>query len=385
MEYFQDNPASSCIFLPNQNLNRNKNSIVKPNPVSFIPVEIFEKSLQEQGSNNFVKFLMCLLDAETVRQLIHRYFIGSSQHWPGSIVFWQMDQKGKLRTGKIMLYNPETGKRIKDPFPHITWVHKTVNNEDFNLQQCFFGEHLLKLDSTSPVGLVESEKTALIATAYLPQFIWLAAGSLTNLNTEKCKPLQGRNVYLFPDLNGYEKWGQKATELNRQMPGSRFVVSDLLERKASPSEKEQGLDLADYLIRFDWNNFRKKPALSEPITDHVTIPNSKSAKIINEICPSTDNFSQPEITPLGKALPSQQNEPSPGWEIADLEKFFNSALLPSGSFKLNQSTTITNIHLFIDSHLEIIRTNNGNKTYKPYFNRLIQLRGYLKGEILHSN
>jgi hypothetical protein len=66
-----------------------------------------------------------------------------------------------------------------------------------------FGEHLL-IDKTKPVAIVESEKTAVIASVYLPQFIWVAVGSLTNLNAEKCNVLKGRTVTLFPDLNGFD-------------------------------------------------------------------------------------------------------------------------------------------------------------------------------------
>jgi len=56
-----------------------------------------------------------------------------------------------------MLYSPTTGKRVKEPFNHITWVHKALKQPDFNLKQCLFGEHLLQ-DKTKPVAIVESEK-----------------------------------------------------------------------------------------------------------------------------------------------------------------------------------------------------------------------------------
>ena len=165
-------------------------------PVSFIPVQVFKDSLKSHEANHFVKYLIDLFGIEVTNELISKYFIGTSKHWPGATVFWQIDKSGKIRTGKIMLYNADTGKRIKEPFNHIQWVHKLINCPTFELKQCLFGEHLLH-DKTKPVAIVESEKTAIIASVYLPQFIWLSVGGVDGLNTEKCSVLKGRNVTLF--------------------------------------------------------------------------------------------------------------------------------------------------------------------------------------------
>jgi hypothetical protein len=37
-----------------------------------------------------------------------------------------------------------------------------------------------------------------------------------------------------------------------------YTISDLLETKASEEEKQLGLDIADYLLRYDHNQFRLK-------------------------------------------------------------------------------------------------------------------------------
>jgi len=222
--------------------------IQRERPTSYISIEIFKKSLTAYHENNFVTFLMGLFGKDVTTQLCSRYLIGTSKHWPGSTVFWQMDTQGKVRTGKIMLYSPVTGKRIKEPFNHITWVHKALKQPDFELRQCLFGGHLLN-DETKPVAIVESEKTAVIASVYLPQFIWLAVGSLTNLSTKMCDVLKGRKIVLFPDLKCFEKWNEKAIDLSKQMPGSTFIVSDFLEKNSTADERENGNDIADYLIK----------------------------------------------------------------------------------------------------------------------------------------
>ena len=109
--------------------------------------------------------------------------------------------------------------------------------------------------NSKPVAIVESEKTAIIASVYLPQFVWLAAGNKDGLNFHKCKCLASRTVVLYPDLNAFEKWSLKAKEFSHI---ALFTVSDLLERKATEAEKKEGLDLADYLIRFPVNSGEKK-------------------------------------------------------------------------------------------------------------------------------
>jgi hypothetical protein len=254
-QYFQDNNIS--FDTPKPKANKPRPVTPQQKPVSFIPVEVFKGSLKAHETNNFVQFLINLFGVEVASQLVSRYFIATSKHWNGSTVFWQIDTQGKVRTGKIMLYNLTTGKRIKNLEIPIYWAHKALKQPEFELRQCLFGEHLL-IDKTKPVSIVESEKTAVIASIYLPQFIWVAVGSLTNLNPEKCSILKERTVTLFPDLNGFDKWSSKAKELSHL---ANFTVSNLLERKATESERRQGLDLADYLLRFDLNEFKNREVL----------------------------------------------------------------------------------------------------------------------------
>lgn len=328
-QYFIDNNFSFDVTTVKRiatPLATNKNN-------SFIPVEVFKLSLKSHDQNNFVKFLIQLFGTEITGELISKYFIATSKHWSGANVFWQIDANGKIRTGKIMLYNAITGKRIKEPYNHIDWVHSVLKLSEYNLQQCLFGEHLLQ-DKTKPVAIVESEKTAVIASTYLPQFIWCAAGSLTNLNAEKCKVLTGRNVILFPDLNGFEKWKAKADELSHI---TKFNVSDLLERKATEAERKQGLDIADYLIKLNYKDFiSSDPTPTEKI-----------------------KIKQPE-----------------SWvhDLNELKKYFESITLPTEAVMLNQCTKIKNVAFLIQSHFAIIETAGGKEFSLPYLNRLKELK-----------
>ena len=364
-QYFQDNNIS--FDTPQPKAYKPRPVTPQPKPVSFIPVEVFKQSLQIDKTvlqvaetNHFVQFLINLFGVEVASQLVSRYFIATSKHWNGATVFWQIDTQGKVRTGKIMLYSPTTGKRVKNLELPVYWVHKALKQPEFELRQCLFGEHLL-IDKTKPVAIVESEKTAVIASVYLPQFIWVAVGSLTNLNAEKCSILKGRTVTLFPDLNGFDKWSSKAKELSHL---ANFTVSDLLERKATEAERKQGFDLADYLIKYDYKAF----ALPEP---EATEP-PPAVQTLVEVKP----FEQPE--PVYYFSKPEQPKPE-SWEqdITELENYFAGIALPTQPVKLNRCSTITNCSLFIESHFATVKANNGKRTFLPYLNRLEQFKEIL--------
>ena len=348
-QYFQDNNKTfqpktykPLFFIP------------QPKQVSNIPVEVFKASLKAHETNHFVKFLINLFGIEVASQLVSRYFIATSKRWKGATVFWQIDTQGKIRTGKIMLYNPTTGKRVKEPFNHIDWVHKA----EFELRQCLFGEHLLT-DKTKPVAIVESEKTAVIASVYLPQFIWVAVGGITSLNADKCRILKGRTVLLYPDLNGFEKWRKKAKELSHL---ASFTVSDLLERKATEAERKQGFDLADYLIKHDYKAF----ALHEATEPHPTIQPLVEVKPIE----------QPEHVYFF-SMPEQPKAKSWEHDIIEIENYFAGIVLPTQPVKLNTYSTVINSFLFIESHIAYARANDCKLIYLPYLERLIEFKNII--------
>lgn len=371
-QYFQDNNIAfdSALILTN---NKPLDFKLTAKEVSFIPVEIFKQSLQIDKnvleiseSNNFVKFLIELFGIDVTNQLVLRYFIATSKHWKGANVFWQVDYQGNIRTGKIMLYNSSTGKRIKQPLNYINWAHKALKKADFELKQCLFGEHLL-IDNKKPVALVESEKTAIIASVYLPQFIWLAVGSLTNLNAEKCNILKGRSVTLFPDLNGFVKWSKKAKELSQI---AIFNVSDLLERKANKQERELGFDLADYLIKFDFNDFILHESIQVQIEKTII---ANPLIVVNSFEPNypTCAFNESENS-IFEGIEQ---------EILELESYFKTITLPNHPIKINQCSTIINIPLFIECHLTALKLNKGKNLIFPYINRLKEFRNYLNNRL----
>ena len=179
---------------------------------------------------------------------------------------------------------------------------------------------------------------------------------ITHEMRESLKSTFQSEVEKLPELNGFEKWSSKAKELSHL---TAFTVSDLLERKATEAEKEQGLDLVDYLIKYDYKAF----ALPEPETTEPP----------------------PTVQPLVEVKPFEQPEPvyyfskPENWEqdITELENYFTNITLPTQPVKLNRCTTITNCSLFIESHFSTVKANNGKRTFSPYLNRLQELKQVL--------
>jgi len=197
-----------------------------------------------------VRFLCEILTDEQIQAIGENYALGATK--TSEVIFWQIDIQGKVRTGKIMQYNPDTGRRLKHESGAIDWVHNKLKKigtlpEDFNLQQCFFGEHLLKLYPEKTVAIVESEKSAIIASAIVSDSVWLSTGQLNGLSIEKAKVLKGRNVILLPDLSGYDKWCIKADEI-KLFVECEIKVSTILEDIVTEAQRSKGLDIADYKI-----------------------------------------------------------------------------------------------------------------------------------------
>lgn len=233
-QYFNDNAIYKRPFIPiHTKAPEPKKSI------SFIDSNIFVKSLNCYQKNNLINYLISKFGTERINKLIETYFIGTAKN--GGTIFWQIDTKNKIRTGRIITYHIDKPNRNKDI--SINWVHKALKLNDYNLQQCLFGEHLLNNDTRS-VGIVESEKTALIASLFFPDYVWIASGGKQYFKLiANCKALKNRDVVLFPDLNAFDEWNERAKKLP-----FKVEVSDLLEKNATELDKNKGYDIADYLL-----------------------------------------------------------------------------------------------------------------------------------------
>lgn len=227
-------------------------AIEQPEPItpsyhsSLLQDKIIKEYNSQKYDDNLTTFLLNNFTVDEVQTATQNYYLtGTNYYWNNTTIFWQIDERVQIRGAKIMLYNKHTGKRKKKPYNHINWLHNAIKEPEFNLKQCLFGLHLITEDYQKEIAIVESEKTAVIMSIYLPQYIWLATGSKSNFKLELLKPIKNRNCIAFPDKGEFNNWNNKAKEL--QALGYKIAVSQILEQ----TEFKNGFDLADYYLSLE--------------------------------------------------------------------------------------------------------------------------------------
>lgn len=239
---------------------------------SFIPSQRVEETLRDYDHNVLAGYLAGIfsgaLSAAEVAQCFRECGVGTDEH--GNVIYWQLDRDRRVRTGKVMAYDPDTGCRLKGSPPR--WAHSSTGH-DFNLCQTLFGAHLLgeaekafavenerrrarnlaKRRSKTPfltptIWLFESEKAALVAQLYLRatgqghNFVAMATGGCEGFNPAehtmalpygRLAPLKDQRVVLFPDEGKYDLWAERGRRLKGYC--AEVWISTLMERKVHPT------------------------------------------------------------------------------------------------------------------------------------------------------
>ena len=235
-----------------------------PLPTLYIPMSIV-KARTSLENNTLAEWIKTGIKWDTVQrkrvdEVLTAYLVGSSVY--GHTIFWQIDQEGNVRTGKMMRYKTD-GHRDKDAAWNFDYIHAALfrdaghpeyDDTKMEVRQCLFGLHLLNRykfkDVEQTVCIVESEKTALLmAIAYgnNAKQVWMACGGLGSLNATRLAPLiaDRRNIILYPDRDGIEAWRKKAEQLHYD----RVTVDTTPVTKWwRPGDGEKA-DIADVVIR----------------------------------------------------------------------------------------------------------------------------------------
>lgn len=213
---------------------------VVPAAIDYLSAEVYGRCQRSYERNGLYQYLTSLFDEPTAAHVFERYRLGTSRRWQyaGSLATClpQFDTSGRLRQVKVIPFHPLTGRRAKRDQDAHKWNPRTNQYEpddeekvwfagrrlstikNPNLQQCYFGEHLLAEYPDRTVAIVEGESTALVCSAIWPQYVWLATGGSTGgkwYAPERFNVLQGRKVVLWPDTGKYADWSEKARPLQR--------------------------------------------------------------------------------------------------------------------------------------------------------------------------
>ena len=295
----------------------------KPEPLKMLvlPKYIMAKTLLDVERSTLVRWIRTGINWDPVQRsriddVLRDYCVGCSRQ--GMTVFWQMDERGQLRTGKMMRYR-EDGHRDKSQGYNFDWIHSAlarpviirdsqgfpmhdddgeviteVRNKDLydedkqEMVSCYYGlqllDHYKRKDIDQTICIVESEKTALLmAIAYGNNCkqMWLACGGLENLSREKMKPLidQHRPILLYPDRDGLDKWRMKAEAIGYD----RLTIDTRPVTEWWQPQDGDKADIADVVIRI--TNERK------PMTtiDEVKAKMPEAEKLIDKLNLTIDN------------------------------------------------------------------------------------------------
>lgn len=252
-EYFKANPkALQEINHGSQRHSYSHTEIKKNTEVKFIENTLLDQSLDRVNESHLFIFLSQKFSRTKVSNIVAEYQVGRSGNWdihdPNSTLFWQIDTEGHVRQCKCIRYDENTGKRKKGE-GDCFFLGKRMNSASGEFEQTFFGAHLLSRYPDKKVGIVESEKTALVLAIEHPQFLWLATGGVHGCKWTQEKVysvLEGRTVVFFPDLGKAGAWIEKVAKI--RLTTAKLRVSTIMEGLATDDQIENGLDLADVIL-----------------------------------------------------------------------------------------------------------------------------------------
>jgi hypothetical protein len=265
--YIDDTPAPKVE-------KREPRKPLQPTTMAFWPIEIVKPYLHHYDENPLLKWMLAqpMIDEHKarLRKMIEIYCVGTSLKGKtiGWTVFPQIDTDLRVRDIKLMAYKDD-GHRVKDRYS-FNWMHSmmekagTLNPDTHHVDHCLFGLHLAKIFPKAEVCIVESEKSAVICSAFSdPNVrIWMATGGKSGLNPTNLQPLidAKRIIVLYPDYDGHDEWRSCANSIDY----GRMTITLNVRNWHIPSDGPKA-DIAD--IRIRWIQGEHKIGTELPIEE----------------------------------------------------------------------------------------------------------------------
>lgn len=204
-----------------------------------------------------------------LRNMIELYFVGTSLkgNTAGWVIWPQVDMEMRVRDMKFMAYKPDGHRDKNRPAPwdasktySTTWMKAMLvragqfDEDKCEVHHCLFGLHLAKFFPHAEVCLVESEKTALICSAFSDPHkkIWMACGGLRFFTTDMLEPLikDNRYVVVYPDVDGAQSWSEAIKAIGYKNMSMTAKMRPIDKGGLyNPMLDEPKADIADIMIR----------------------------------------------------------------------------------------------------------------------------------------
>lgn len=211
-----------------------------PQPPVYVDMTIVEKRATCGKYSMLYQFLCRYFNPDEVRRIFKLYLVGGI--YDGWCAFPLINADGHCVDIHYQAYD-KNGHRWKEGGQ--TWELARQKKSDRRAPWCLFGEHLINARPDAPIGIVESEKTALIASLYMPDYVWLATVGLVRLKAETCAAVMEREIYLFPDADGIQAWKEKAEKMKAEGFNNLIIAADFVMRYAERPKD----DLADIILK----------------------------------------------------------------------------------------------------------------------------------------
>lgn len=252
--------------------------------VVVVPKPYLVKKIRENTSSNF--HIWALRDLAIPSDHMLQYGVGTWVLEKQAYTAWIFqNSEGEAINIKWMVYKDD-GHRDKLYHPKSFTQKEKPNDQNPEYLEvyrlCLFGEHLLKGNETKPVALVESEKSAVLAAWFYPEFVWLATAGLNGASADDFKRLgldDGRLVRVFCDADPVRKL-PKAYQILSELKAN-VKLNDLYPERVDKS------DIADYLsegLRPDLSNLPDElPTWARPAEQDPEPLPEKEPGTVNEV------------------------------------------------------------------------------------------------------
>ena len=217
----------------------------QPSDISH-PVSMIDESRSDNSDLCHEMLTTFGFTRDQMHRVAERFRLGRSKS--GKAIYWMIDDIGRCLDGHIGCTSHDAD----------TWVSTLLMRRYpaaapyLRVNRCFFGLHQISLNGSKPIGLVESERSAVLLSELCPELLWLAYSYTTNCTIDNFEPLQGRKITLYPRTDPSKDYYVSFLELADQVKCAYksidISVSRFLEDNTTDAQKQRDIDLLEFML-----------------------------------------------------------------------------------------------------------------------------------------